>query len=267
MEKVIAIKFYKGGTASGKVYYFKTKDLKVKEGMDVVVQTDRGEEIVKTVSSIEEIDEKKYNFELKSLLRIATDTDLSNKARNEKEKPQIYAEAKKFIESKIKEMQIIGVEYTLNREQLLIYFVSENRVDFRELVRDLASKYRTRIELRQVGVRDEAKIIGGIGMCGRILCCKSFATDFAAVSINMAKNQGLSLVPSKISGVCGRLLCCLRYEDDNYKEMKKGFPKVGSKYKTSQGTGKVVSHNVLLKTFKVFVEGKGIVEEEVDGSN
>ncbi len=267
MVNVVAIKFYKSGIASGKVYYFKSKDLKIKDGMDVVVLTDRGEEIVKAVSSVEEIDEKKYNFELKSIERIATKKDLDNKRRNEEEKPIIYAEAKKFIEAKVKEMQIIGVEYTLNREQLLIYFVSENRVDFRELVKSLAAKYRTRIELRQVGVRDEAKIIGGLGMCGRVICCKSFATEFAAVSINMAKNQGLSLIPSKISGVCGRLLCCLRYEDEEYKRLKKDLPKVGSKYETSQGKGKIVSQNVLLKTIKVFVEGKGIVEVELDGSS
>lgn len=267
MVNVVAIKFYKNTVASGKVYYFKSNDLKIEDGMDVVVLTDRGEEIVKAVGDVTELDEKNYNFELKNVERIATEKDIENKKRNEEEKPQIFAEAKKFIESKIKEMQIIGVEYTLNREQLLIYFVSENRVDFRELVKELASKYRTRIELRQVGVRDEAKIIGGIGMCGRIICCKSFATEFAAVSINMAKNQGLSLVPSKISGVCGRLLCCLRYEDEEYKILKKDFPKVGSKIETGQGRGKVVSQNVLLRTVKVFVEGKGIVEVDLDGSS
>ncbi len=267
MVNVVAIKFYKNNNASGKVYYFKTDDLIIKAGMDVVVQTDRGEEIVHAVEDVKEMDEKKYNFELKAIERIATKKDLENKRRNEEEKPKIFAEAKSFIESRVPQMQIIGVEYTLNREQLLIFFVSENRVDFRELVREVAAKYRTRIELRQVGVRDEAKIIGGIGMCGRVICCKSFATEFAAVSINMAKNQGLSLVPSKISGLCGRLLCCLRYEDDEYKKLKKGFPKVGSKVETSYGLGKVVSQNVLLRTMKVYIEGKGIVEVEVDGSN
>ncbi len=267
MVNVVAIKFYKNEVASGKVYYFKSNDLEIKEGMDIVVLTDRGEEVVCAVGDVETINEKKYNFELKSVERIATEEDLENKRKNEEEKPRIQKEVRKFVAEKVKEMHIIGVEYTLNREQLLIYFVSENRVDFRTLVKELASKYRTRIELRQVGVRDEAKIIGGIGMCGRVICCKSFATDFAAVSINMAKNQGLSLIPSKISGVCGRLLCCLRYEDDDYKLLKKDFPKVGKKFDTPQGRGKVVSQNVLLRTVKVFVEGKGIVEVELDGSS
>ncbi|MFV0424134.1 MAG: stage 0 sporulation family protein [Bacilli bacterium] len=267
MEKVVAIKFYKSGIPNGKVYYFKVNGLKIKNDLDVVVDTDRGEEIVRAVTDIVEVDEKKYNFELKNVERIATKKDLENKKRNEKERFTIFTESKEFIESRLPQMQIISAEYTLNRDLLLISFVSESRVDFRELVRELAAKYRTRIELRQVGVRDEAKIIGGIGMCGRIICCNSFATEFAAVSINMAKNQGLSLVPSKISGLCGRLLCCLRYEDEDYKEMKKGLPKVGSKYETSQGKGKVISLNVLLRTMKVYVEGKGIVEVELDGSS
>lgn len=267
MVNVVAIKFYKNGKASGKVYHFKTDNLEIVKGNDVVVATDRGEEIVCVVDDVKQIDEKKYSHELKNVERIATKKDLDNRKRNEEENPKVFEEAKSFIESKLPEMQIIGVEYTLNREQLLIYFVSENRVDFRDLVKSLASKYRTRIELRQIGVRDEAKLIGGIGMCGRILCCKSFSTDFAAVSINMAKNQGLSLVPSKISGVCGRLLCCLRYEDDDYKELKKDFPKMGKKYETSQGVGKVIGQNILLGTIKVYVEGKGIVDVDLNGSD
>ncbi|MFV0498995.1 MAG: stage 0 sporulation family protein [Bacilli bacterium] len=267
MVSVVAIKFYKNDYPTGKVYYFKEDNLKLKKDLDVVIMTDRGEEIVRTVDDVTLIDEKKYNFELKSVLRIANKKDLQNKKRNEQEKKELYAEVKEFIESRIKEMQIINAEYTLNRDLLFISFVSENRVDFRELVKELASKYRTRIELRQVGVRDEAKIIGGIGVCGRIICCNNFATDFAAVSINMAKNQGLSLVPSKISGLCGRLLCCLRYEDDDYKEIKKKLPKIGSKYETSQGKGKIVSLNVLLKTMKVYVEGKGIIDVDLNGSD
>ncbi len=264
---VVAIKFYKNGVASGKSYYFKTEGIEVKEGYDVIITTERGEELVCAVSANSKVDEKKVAFELKSITRVATKKDRANKNKNIKENQALLEELKTFITERINEMQVISAEYTLNREQLLITYVSENRVDFRDLLKDLAGKYRTRIELRQVGVRDEAKVIGGIGMCGRIICCNSFTSEFASVSINMAKNQSLALVPSKISGVCGRLLCCLRYEDDEYTELKKEMPKLGSKYETPQGVGKVISQNVFLKTIKVLMPDKTIVNLDLNGSN
>ncbi len=267
MVKVVGIQFYKNEKPSGKVYFFGAKDLNIKAGFDLVVETDRGEEIVRAATDVEEKSKDKIAFEIKDVVRIATKKDLKNKQRNIEESYEIYAEVKEFVEQNLPEMQVISVDYTLNRDQLLIFFVSEGRVDFRVLVKQLASRYRTRIELRQVGVRDEAKVIGGIGMCGRIICCNSFASEFEAVSINMAKNQSLSLIPSKIGGLCGRLLCCLRYEDEEYTRLKKGMPKLGKKYKTEQGEGKVVSHNVLLRTFKVFVKDVGIVDIKLDGSN
>ncbi len=265
MPKVVGVKFFKKGLEYGKVYYFAVGDLTFKKGFELVVETNEGEELVKSVTEICDINKSKVIEPLKNIARLATPEDRRNHTLNVKEQSKVLANVKLIVEKTNPEMNVIDAEYSLNRKRLLISFVSDGRVDFRNLVKELAAKYRTRIELRQVGVRDEAKVIGGIGMCGRIICCNSYLTQFETVSINMAKNQSLSLVPSKISGICGRLLCCLRYEDEEYKRLKQGLPKLGQKYKTSEGEGKVISHNVLLKTFKVLVKGKGIVE--IDGNN
>ncbi len=267
MIKIVGVQFYKKDRASGKVYYFGVNNLSIKEGTDLIVNTERGEEIVKAVTDVISKPKKSFAFEVKDIIRIANHNDKKNHELNIKEHFLIYEEVKEYVESTLKEMQVISVKYSLNRDQLLITFVSDGRVDFRELVKKLAARYRVRIELLQVGVRDEAKLIGGIGICGRVICCNSFASDFEAVSINMAKNQSLSLVPSKISGICGRLLCCLRYEDDEYKIMKKGLPRIGQKYETSEGVGKVVQQNVLLRTFKVYVKNVGLVDVDLNGSD
>ncbi len=267
MIKVVGVQFYKKDRPGGKVYYFGVTNGKIREGMNLIVNTDRGEEIVKAVTSTMHKPKKSLAFELKEVVRIANRKDLTNHDLNIKEHKQIFEEVKEYVEGTLKEMQVISVKYSLNRDQLLITFVSDGRVDFRELVKKLAARYRVRIELLQVGVRDEAKLIGGIGICGRVICCNSFASEFEAVSINMAKNQSLSLIPSKISGICGRLLCCLRYEDEEYKVMKKGLPKIGQKYETSEGEGKVVQQNVLLRTFKVYVKNVGLVDVDLNGSD
>lgn len=267
MVDVIAIKFYKNGVPSGKPYYFKSNGIIVKDGYDVIITTDRGEELVYAVVGNREVEKEKIAFELKTITRVATKKDLKNNETNRKNSKKLVDEVKGFVAEHVPEMQVIFAEYTLNREQLLITYVSENRVDFRQLLKLLAGKYRTRIELRQVGVRDEAKVIGGIGMCGRVICCSSFATEFASVSINMAKNQSLALVPSKISGICGRLLCCLRYENEEYTVLKKDMPKLGSKYETDDGLGKVISQNVLLRTVRVLLPNKSVVDVDIDGSN
>lgn len=267
MVEVVGIQFYKNGKPGGKVYYFGCEGKKISEGTDVIVITDRGEEIVCAVTDTIKKDEKNLAFEVKQIERKATDKDLDNHRKNIKEQEEVFEEVKEYVEGVLKEMQVISVRYSLNRDQLLITFVSDGRVDFRDLVKKLAARYKTRIELRQVGVRDEAKLIGGIGICGRIICCNSFASEFEAVSINMAKNQSLSLIPSKISGVCGRLLCCLRYEDEEYKILKKGLPRIGQKYETSEGVGKVVQQNALLRTFKVYVKNVGIVDVDLNGSD
>ncbi len=265
MPKVVGVKFYKHGVETGKIYNFSADGHDFKKGFDLIVSTQKGEEVVKAVTDIREISEDSVVTPLKPIIRVATPRDRKNHRNNVKEEPQVVETAKKLAEKHNPNIQIIAAEYVLDRSQLLIFFVSEKRVDFRDLVKELVSKYRTRIELRQVGVRDEAKVIGGIGMCGRVICCYTYLTSFETVSINMAKNQSLSLIPSKVSGICGRLLCCLRYENEDYKILKKGLPKLGSKYETSEGLGKVVSHNVLLGTFKVFVKGRGLVD--IDASS
>ncbi len=267
MPKVVGVKFYKQGVETGKIYYFSINETEetLRVGFDLIVSTQKGEEVVKAVTEVKEISEDSVVTPLKPIVRIATAKDRKNHKNNIKDEPKVVETAKILAEDLNPEIQIIAAEYVLDRSQLLIYFVSEKRVDFRELVKELVSRYRTRIELRQVGVRDEAKVIGGIGMCGRVICCNTYLSSFETVSINMAKNQSLSLIPSKVSGICGRLLCCLRYEDEDYKILKKGLPKLGSKFETSDGVGKVVSHNVLLGSFKVYVKGKGLVD--VDASS
>lgn len=207
--------------AAGKIYYFDPGELDVSSGQNVIVETVRGLEFGQCVIGLREVSEEEVVLPLKRVIRIATDEDESQMRIN-KEK-QIEAKdicLKKIIEHELP-MKLIDVEYTFDGSKVIFYFTAEGRVDFRELVKDLASIFRTRIELRQIGVRDEAKMIGGIGSCGRILCCTSFLGDFEPVSIRMAKDQNLSLNPTKISGICGRLMCCLKYESDCYECMKK----------------------------------------------
>ena len=251
MKKIIGVRF----RTAGKVYFFDPGKYTVKRGDHVIVETVRGIEYGTVVSPANEIAEDKLTQPLKSVLRVATERDDEQEKQNrEKEK-----EAFKICQEKIRkhglDMKLIDAEYTFDNNKVLFYFTADGRIDFRELVKDLASVFRTRIELRQIGVRDETKILGGIGICGRPLCCHSYLSEFAPVSIKMAKEQNLSLNPTKISGVCGRLMCCLKNEEETYEELNRKLPGVGDHVTTDDNLkGEVHSVNVLRQTVKVLVE-------------
>ena len=265
MLTVIGVRF----RAAGKIYYFDPADRQIKIGDHVIVETARGIEYGYVVLGNREVDETKVIPPLKPVIRMATDEDRAIEAKNkEKEK-----EAFKICQEKIKkhnlEMKLIDAEYTFDNNQVLFYFTADGRIDFRELVKDLASVFKTRIELRQVGVRDETKILGGIGICGRPLCCHSYLSEFIPVSIKMAKEQNLSLNPTKISGVCGRLMCCLKNEEETYEVLNSKLPGIGDTVTTADGLrGEVHSVNVLRQTVKVIVvvdkDEKEIREYKVD---
>jgi cell fate regulator YaaT (PSP1 superfamily) len=257
--KVVGVRF----KDAGKMYYFSPGNLHIKHDDHVIVETSRGLEYGKASTDIIEEREENLVLPLKGVNRIATDKDIRHYHKNLEDAKKAMAICKDKIAHHKLKMQLIDTEYTFHREQLIFYFVAENRVDFRELVKDLANQFKTRIELRQVGVRDEAKVIGGIGPCGYELCCSKFLGDFASVSINMAKNQNLSLNPTKISGLCGRLLCCLTYENSTYKYLRKGMPDLGKRFKTEQGEGKVVSMDVFKRKFVVDVKGTGYIEVQL----
>jgi len=252
MITVIGVRFKK----AGKIYYFNPGDLDIKKGDFVVVETARGVEFGECVVGKKELREGEIVAPLKNVIRKALDEDINtNKINKEKEE-----EAFKVCLEKIKAhdltMKLIDVEYTFDNNKVIFYFTADGRVDFRELVKDLASIFRTRIELRQIGVRDEAKMTGGLGPCGRSLCCSTFLGEFAPVSIKMAKEQNLSLNPTKISGICGRLMCCLNYEQETYEGIRKRLPKVGSIVDTCYGKGEVVSNSVVKEAVKVKVNIK-----------
>lgn len=265
MLTVIGVRF----RAAGKIYYFDPADRQIKIGDHVIVETARGIEYGYVVLGNREVDETNVIPPLKPVIRMATDEDRAIEAKNkEKEK-----EAFKICQEKIKkhnlEMKLIDAEYTFDNNKVLFYFTADGRIDFRELVKDLASVFKTRIELRQVGVRDETKILGGIGICGRPLCCHSYLSEFIPVSIKMAKEQNLSLNPTKISGVCGRLMCCLKNEEETYEVLNSKLPGIGDTVTTADGLrGEVHSVNVLRQTVKVIVvvdkDEKEIREYKVD---
>ena len=265
MTKIVGIRFRN----VGKIYYFDPKNYKMQVGDHVIVETARGIEYGYVVLGNREVDETKVIPPLKPVIRMATDEDRAIEAKNkEKEK-----EAFKICQEKIKkhnlEMKLIDAEYTFDNNKVLFYFTADGRIDFRELVKDLASVFKTRIELRQVGVRDETKILGGIGICGRPLCCHSYLSEFIPVSIKMAKEQNLSLNPTKISGVCGRLMCCLKNEEETYEVLNSKLPGIGDTVTTADGLrGEVHSVNVLRQTVKVIVvvdkDEKEIREYKVD---
>ena len=247
MAEVIGVRFKE----VGKIYYFDPLDNKLSMGDMVVVETARGLECGEVAMANKEIGEDDLQHELKPLIRIATEEDLRKLAENKlKEK-----EAARICEQKIAnhklEMKLVNVEYTFDNSKIIFYFTADGRVDFRALVKDLASVFRTRIELRQIGVRDEAKVLGGLGVCGRPFCCAGFLGEFQPVSIKMAKEQGLSLSPVKISGTCGRLMCCLKYEQAAYSDLLKRTPKVGAIVNTPEGKGLVVENNLIAGTLKV----------------
>lgn len=247
MKNIVGVRFKK----AGKIYYFDPVDIDVKIGDDVIVETARGLEFGLVVVGPKEVDEDSLASPLKPIIRLATVEDKIFYAENKLKAKECF----KICEEKIKdhklEIFLTDCEYTFDRNKLIFYFTADGRVDFRELVKNLAAIFKTRIELRQIGVRDEAKLLGGLGACGRKLCCSSWLGDFQPVSIKMAKDQSLSLNPSKISGVCGRLFCCLKYEYDNYVEAIKELPNSGSLVKTPDGVGEVIDVNPLLGQVKV----------------
>ncbi|MEB3102391.1 PSP1 domain-containing protein [Ferviditalea candida] len=240
MYDVVGVRFKK----AGKIYYFDPADLPVTKDNHVIVETARGIEYGLVVVGKMTVGESDVVLPLKRVIRIADETDATVVERNKAAAKDAFGICLQKIADHKLEMKLVDVEYTFDRNKVIFYFTAEGRVDFRELVKDLASIFRTRIELRQIGVRDEAKILGGLGPCGRTLCCSSWLGDFAPVSIKMAKDQNLSLNPTKISGLCGRLMCCLKFEHDNYESVKEEIPGVGSEVITSLGNGKVVGAKV-----------------------
>ena len=247
MTEIIGVRF----KDVGKIYYFSPSGSKIECGNHVIVETARGIECGEVVIANRKVDEKKVKQPLKSIMRIATEKDLETQQKNrEKEQEIMKVFTRKISEHKL-DMKPIDIDCTFDGSKILFYFTAENRVDFRELVKDLASVYRTRIELRQIGVRDEAKMLGGLGICGRPFCCKTFLGEFQPVSIKMAKEQSLSLNPTKISGTCGRLMCCLKYEQNCYEELLAITPKVGALVETSEGRGIVEDTNLLTGVLKV----------------
>ena len=250
MTKVIGVRFRQ----AGKVYFFSPGKFHIKQGDKVIVETARGVEFGSVVSGIKEVPDETITQPLKSVIRIATEEDKRNEERNrEKEKEAFKVCLEKIREHNL-DMKLINAEYTFDNNKVLFYFTAEGRIDFRDLVKDLAAVFRTRIELRQIGVRDETKIRGGIGICGRPLCCHTYLSEFAPVSIKMAKEQNLSLNPTKISGVCGRLMCCLTNEQETYEELNSRLPAIGDFVTTPDGLkGEVQSVSVLRQLVKVVV--------------
>ncbi|MFU2418647.1 PSP1 domain-containing protein [Peptacetobacter sp.] len=254
MIKIVGVRFKK----AGKIYYFDPAGLDIEVNQDVIVETARGLEFGHVVVGGKEISEEELVSPLKPIIRIATEEDKKVYDENKEKAKDTFV----LCQEKIKEhgltMCLIDCEYTFDRNKLIFYFTAEGRIDFRELVKDLASIFKTRIELRQIGVRDEAKSIGGLGPCGRKLCCSAWLGDFQPVSIKMAKDQSLSLNPTKISGICGRLFCCLKYEHDVYAEALEKLPVVGALVQTAEGKGKVIEVNPLLEQVRVEFQDKTI---------
>ncbi|OIN65563.1 stage 0 sporulation protein [Exiguobacterium sp. KRL4] len=241
MLKVVGVRFKE----AGKIYYFAPGQESLSRGQAVIVETVRGIEYGEVVIADKQMDEDDVVLPLKAILRIADDKDAMIVRENKMAAFDAHAVCVEKIREHKLDMKLVDVEYTFDRNKVIFYFTAEGRVDFRELVKDLAAVFRTRIELRQIGVRDEAKLLGGIGPCGRVLCCSSFLGEFEPVSIKMAKDQNLSLNPTKISGVCGRLMCCLKYENDTYEEMRRDLPDYGKRLTVPEGEGRVVGLNIL----------------------
>ena len=265
MTKVIGVRF----RTAGKVYFFDPLQLEIKRGDHVIVETARGIEFGTVVAGVHEVEDDKVIQPLKPVMRIAGERDIEQEAANKEKEKEAFKICKEKILKHGLEMKLIDAEYTFDNNKVLFYFTADGRIDFRELVKDLASVFKTRIELRQIGVRDETKIRGGIGICGRPLCCHSYLSDFVPVSIKMAKEQNLSLNPTKISGVCGRLMCCLKYEEDTYEELNGRLPNIGDYVTTDDGLkGEVHSVSILRQLVKVIVtvnnDEKEIREYKVD---
>lgn len=265
MVKVIGVRF----RVAGKIYFFSPGKLEIRQGDNVIVETARGVEFGRVVSGPKEVPDDEVIQPLKSVIRMATPADEETERRNKEKEKEAFKVCVEKIKKHNLSMKLIDTEYTFDNNKVLFYFTADGRIDFRELVKDLASVFKTRIELRQIGVRDETKIVGGIGICGRPLCCASYLSEFIPVSIKMAKEQNLSLNPTKISGVCGRLMCCLKYEEDTYEELNGRLPNIGDYVTTDDGLkGEVHSVSILRQLVKVIVtvnnDEKEIREYKVD---
>lgn len=256
MSRIVRVRL----RGSGKIHHFKSTDEPPEAGGYCIVRIDRGEDYAQVLSVAEAAPEEKPADEMGEVVRKATAEDVAIIEENRKREEEAYDVCLQKIAQHKLDMKLIGVEYTFDRGKMIFYFTAEGRVDFRSLVKDLASIFKSRIELRQIGVRDEARIVGGIGPCGRQLCCCTFLKEFEPINIKMAKEQGLPLNPAKISGLCGRLMCCLRYESACYKELSKGLPAEGSTVKTARGVGQVVSIDVLGQTVTVILDGSRPVQ-------
>lgn len=251
MVKVVGVKF----KSNSKVYYFDPGDISINAGDSVIVETARGVEFGDVAFLPKEVEDSEITSALKPVLRVATEADRQKVEENAKKEKAAFDVCNEKIAKHGLEMKLVNVEYTFDGSKILFYFTADGRVDFRELVKDLASVYRTRIELRQIGVRDETRAMGGIGICGREFCCHTFQSDFQPVSIRMAKDQNLSLNPTKIYGACGRLMCCIRYEEETYRELNKTLPRLGDETTTEDGYHGVVSAvNILRQKIKVIVD-------------
>ena len=246
------------------ITYFDAGGFELKRNITVVVETERDPKFGKVEIPNFEI-EKNKNFD--KIIRIASKKDYQNYMQNKKEAKIALKKCRELAKKYEIDMNVIDAEYLLDRNQLVFYFTAEGRIDFRDLAKDLANRYKTRIELYQLGVRDKAKEVGGCGQCGRKLCCSRFSDNFNSVSINMAKNQGLSLNPNKINGVCGRLLCCLRYEDEQYTECRKCLPKMGTIVEIKEGKGKVINIDIISKKYSVQIPDVGIVEVKLENGS
>ncbi|WP_022759232.1 PSP1 domain-containing protein [Butyrivibrio fibrisolvens] len=251
MTRVIGVRF----RTAGKIYFFDPGELEIKRGSHVIVETARGIEYGTVVASAYDVEDEKVVKPIKTVIRIANEVDENQEKENRVKEKEAFKVCQEKIRKHGLDMKLIDAEYTFDNNKILFYFTADGRIDFRALVKDLAAVFRTRIELRQIGVRDETKIIGGYGICGRPLCCHSYLSDFAPVSIKMAKEQNLSLNPTKISGVCGRLMCCLKNEEEVYEELNKKLPKVGDIVRTDDGfEGEVANVGVLRQTVRILVD-------------
>lgn len=261
MIEVIGVRFKK----AGKIYYFDPAEFQITTEDYVIVETVRGIEFGKVEITQKRVDEEDVVLPLKKVMRIATEADKQIVRENKELGNNALTVCTDKIELHQLEMNLVDVEYTFDRNKVIFYFTADGRIDFRTLVKDLAGEFRTRIELRQIGVRDEAKLLGGIGPCGRMLCCSTFLGDFEPVSIKMAKDQNLSLNPAKISGLCGRLMCCLKYENDEYEDAKRELPDVGRVMETPFGSGKVVGLNILERLIQIEIhDQENVIEYTLD---
>lgn len=251
MTKIVGVRF----RTAGKIYFFDPKNMDIKRGEHVIVETARGTEYGRVVTGTREVESDEVVQPLKPVIRVATAEDDERVRRNREKEKEALAICQEKVRKHKLDMKLIGVEYAFDNNKILFYFTADGRIDFRELVKDLAAVFKTRIELRQIGVRDETKILGGVGICGRPLCCHSYLSEFLPVSIKMAKEQNLSLNPTKISGVCGRLMCCLKNEEETYEYLNSRLPNNGDYVTTSDGfKGEVSSVSVLRQTVKVLID-------------